>query len=240
LLAAIGYGIYVFVNSSFFDARNIEVSGQSFVSKEELIASAQIPRSDSTLFMRTSDIEERLTKNPWVASASVEKGIPNDIRISVVERTPAVSVLIDGVTWIASSDARWLGTLSEDGKQVLDPSGEQEAVNLGEVRIIPVEGLPEMKAERGAQIKDEALSNALANLRGLDPQIVVRTERVVSPEPSRTSLYTFDGVELDVGESRDLAEKSQIILEILEEQAGNVVLINVRSIEKPTWRGLTR
>jgi hypothetical protein len=141
---------------------------------------------------------------------------------------------------VSSSDGRWLGYLNEDATHIIDPTGSVEPVTVRGINIIPVSGIIELEPEWGELVTDEALLNVLAHLRGLDARIVSRVQRASAPEVGRTSLFTIDEVELDVGEANNLAEKSEIILIILEEEAGNVVLINVRSINNPTWRSLSR
>jgi cell division protein FtsQ len=54
----------------------------------------------------------------------------------------------------------------------------------------------------------------------------------------KTALITVDDVEIYIGESTQLAEKDRIAREILDREKGKVVYINVRVVDRPTWRGL--
>jgi len=234
------WGGSTIASSRFFEPEIITVQGAQLISVEDIERIAQVDPASSTITMDTSAIEERLLENPWIAQAEVSTSFPREVVIEVRERIPAVQVAVDGIVHIASSDGKWLGYLSgdEDELQIIDPTGSVGRVDLPDIRIIPVEGIIGLSPSWGEEVEDDSLLNVLAHLRGLNPQIVSSVERVLAPEVGRTSLFTVDGVELDVGVADNLPEKSTIILDILETLEDNVVLINVRSIENPNWRGL--
>ena len=239
-LAVVIWGVVAFVNSELFYPSDIEVFNARFLNEDDVRNIAAVDMQSSTITMNTAEIESRLTSHPWIRNAHVSTRFPNDVVIEVFERTPAVRLQVDGTEWVASSDGRWLGYLGGEGSQIVDPTGSVAVVGVRALNIIPVTGIVELEPEWGERTDDESLLNVLAHLRGLDSRIVSRISRVSAPEVGRTSLFTIDEVELDVGRADDLEEKSAIILRILEEEEGNVVLINVRSIINPHWRGLSR
>ena len=235
--------VVAFINSELFYPSDIEVQNAHFLSADDVVNIAAIDMESSTITMNTDELESRLIAHPWIMRANVSTRFPRQVVIEVFERTPAVEIEIDGeraANWVASSDGMWLGYLHERSPRIVDPTGSVADVNVGAINVIPVAGAVELDPEWGERIDDESLLNVLAHLRGLDSRIVARVSRVSAPEVGRTSLFTIDEVELDVGRADNLAEKSTIILRILEEEAGNVVLINVRSIHNPTWRGHSR
>ena len=239
-LAVLIWGVTAFINSELFYPSEIEVFNARFLNEGDVRNIAAVDMQSSTITMNTAELENRLTAHPWIRNANVSTRFPNDVVIEVFERTPAVRLKVDGVEWVASSDGRWLGYLGGEGSQIVDPTGSVAVVGVRALNIIPVTGIAELEPEWGERTDDESLLNVLAHLRGLDSRIISRVSRVSAPEVGRTSLFTIDEVELDVGRADDLAEKSTIILSILEEHGEKVVLINVRSITSPTWRGLSR
>ena len=243
VIGLFGWGIVAFINSGLFYPSNIEVHNTHFLSADDVMNIAAVDMQSSTITMDTNELENRLTAHPWIMRANVSTRFPSQIVIEVFERTPAVELEIDGArgrNWVASSDGKWLGHLNAGSSQITDPTGSVGTVNVGAINIIPVSGIVELDPAWGERIDDESLLNVLAHLRGLDSRIISRVSRVSAPEVGRTSLFTIDEVELDVGRADNLVEKSAIILTILEEEEGNVVLINVRSIHNPTWRGHSR
>jgi len=244
--ALIVWGVIALLHSPLLAVTNITVSGERYVSVEQIKRMAAIPRDQSTVLMDSDEVEARILKNPWMAEATVTKRIPHTVAITVVERVPAVSLMVEEDCWVAASDGMWLGLLlgcgHEDleGAIITDPFTHFGNVSVEGASVIPVEGIPDLTPTRGSLTTDESLKNVLALLRGLDPAIIAQVERVVAPDTARTSLFTKDGVEIDIGLAKDLPEKSRIIQTILTKHADEVVLINVRSIEKPTWRGLSQ
>jgi len=246
VLAVVTWGVLAFINSELFYPSDIEVYNARFLSENDVRNIAAVDMQSSTITMNTAEIESRLSAHPWIRNANVSTRFPNSVVIEVFERTPAVRLHTDGADgadareWVASSDGRWLGYLGGEGSQIIDPTGSVDVVGVRALNIIPVTGIVELEPEWGERTDDESLLNVLAHLRGLDSRIVSRVSRVSAPEVGRTSLFTIDEVELDVGRADDLEEKSAIILGILEREEDNVVLINVRSIINPHWRGLSR
>ena len=239
-LALLIWGVVAFINSELFYPSDIEVQNARFLSEDDVRNIAAVDMQSSTITMDTAELEDRLIAHPWIMRANVSTRFPSNVVIEVFERTPAVELEVGGVSWIASSDGKWLGYLNERNTQIFDPTGSVGAVGIRAINIIPVTGIAELEPEWGERTDDESLLNVLAHLRGLDSRIISRVSRVSAPEVGRTSLFTIDEVELDVGRADDLDEKSAIILRILEREEGNVVLINVRSIINPHWRGLSR
>jgi len=250
-----GWGIVTFLNSETFHVDTITVQGAHFLSDDTVIEIAAIDPTESTVTMDTDQVEQRLLQSPWISQASVSTQWTSGVTITLTERTPAVRVELrspeqeapagddDGVAvpeqWIATSDGIWLGYLVSGPQRIVDPTATVPSIDLGELTLIPITGVIGLVPEWGQRIDNEVLLNALALLRGLDPQIISQVTRIFAPDVGTTSLFTADEVELDVGRADNLLEKSTIILSILEEHGENVMLINVRSIDNPTWRGLS-
>jgi hypothetical protein len=110
----------------------------------------------------------------------------------------------------------------------------------GDTAFPLIEETGALTPQAGKKVQGSILRNSLVILNGLDSGLLRTIESVKAPDIVRTTLYTNDGIELDIGSAKNIQEKNQIILEVLKEQEGKVVLINVRTIEKPTWRGLSR
>jgi cell division protein FtsQ len=64
------------------------------------------------------------------------------------------------------------------------------------------------------------------------------TRAISAPTIDKTAILTNDDVEIFVGDAAQIAEKDQIARGILAREKGKVVYINVRVVERPTWRGL--
>ena len=220
LLVALGTSVY---RSQTFAVRKIDVFGASRLSAEQVRTLAGIPKDSTLLRLPIGQIESNLAKSAWIASAQVSRDFPDTVRIRVVERTPAAVVDLGGKTlWLIDGSGTWLSRLSKD-------------TTATPVAIRDVEGLDPVAGRRTGS---ETLQNALEIVRQLDPTLskVVRT--ISAPSIDKTALVTTDDVEIFVGSSEDIGRKQQVAEKILKQQAGKVVYINVRTVDRPTWRGL--
>ena len=66
----------------------VAVTGHKNVSREEVLATAQITGRTSLLFLSVSGTRERLKTNPWIADATVLKLYPGELQIGIKEREP--------------------------------------------------------------------------------------------------------------------------------------------------------
>ncbi|MGA8575590.1 MAG: FtsQ-type POTRA domain-containing protein [Candidatus Cybelea sp.] len=71
-----------------FDPKEIIVSGNHRVGRNEILARAAIPSRVTIWLQNTGAIERRIETIPYIAQAAVHRGLPASIRIAVVERTP--------------------------------------------------------------------------------------------------------------------------------------------------------
>lgn len=102
---AIGYGVVVgghagdvvaFVedardqaaNSVGFGIVDLRVSGHNQLTREEVLAAAQVTGRSSLLFLDVDAARERLKRNPWIGEAIVRKLLPGELQIEIREREP--------------------------------------------------------------------------------------------------------------------------------------------------------
>lgn len=208
--------------SQLFEITSVEVQGTSRLLESEVTSIAAIPDGATLLRVDSAGITDRLMQDPWIADADVSRRIPSTLRIEVVERVP-VALVDTGVSfWYVDGDAR-----------VLSESGPTTASVLPTIR-----DLADFTAEPGKRSDSRALRNALAVLRGVDSDLAGTVKVVTAPSVDETALLTAGNVEIMIGEATQLREKSLLIANILAERGGDVVFIDVRSVERPISRGL--
>jgi len=81
------------------------------------------------------------------------------------------------------------------------------------------------------------VTNALAVLRGLSPELKAQVKAISAPSVDKTALVLNDGVQVFIGSATEMARKDLITRGILAREK-NIVYINVRVVDRPTWRGL--
>lgn len=221
-LAIAAWAVIALWNAPIFSITSIEVEGIHSVTEAEVIDLAAVPDDATLLRVPRAEIEERVRANPWVLDVKVKRQFPGTLLITVEERSAAAVVDAGGAKlWLVSSEGVWLEQRSADA--------------TGLVTIRDVEGL---EPEAGAQAEHEEIHNALRLIDGISAELRNRVRVLSASSVDKTSFITTDEVEIFVGDADRIAEKDRIALEILEREAGGVVYINVRVVERPTWRGL--
>lgn len=219
LLAGAWIGL---TRSQVFEIRDIEVEGVENLSTAEVLKAADVSDGTTLLRVDTEGITQRLRELSWIEDVRVTRALPSTLRIVVEERTPAV--LVDtGVTfWYVDQQSRVIA----------------ESVPTTGSTLPVVRDLPDFIAEPGYISESSALSNAIAVLDGMSPDVTTTVRIVTAPSVNETTLLTTSGVEIMVGEAVRLEEKSLLINNILAERAGQVVFIDVRSVDRPISRGI--
>jgi cell division protein FtsQ len=221
-VAAVVVSCVLLYNSSLFPVKSVEVTGNERLTEAHVRDLAAVP-SDATLLRFPADeVGERVKADPWVASVSVSRDFPDTMQIRVVEREPAA--LVDLVEEYLVVDA--------DG-HMIERRSLEETTAL--VVIRDVEGIDPTPGRRSTS---EGLRNALDILTRLSEEMRSQTRAISVPTIDETALLTNEGVEIFFGIAEDVEKKDLVAREILAEQAGAVVFIDVRAVDRPIWRGL--
>ncbi len=216
------WGIVALYRSPLFLVEEVVVNGEDHLAAESVVASAAIPAETSLHRLPASEIEARLARDPWIRSVKVSRDYPHTVVIDIVERKPSVVVDAGGKElWVVSTDGYWLGIRSTE-----------------ETGLLTVLDLASVEASIGAKTKSEELTNAIKVINGISPELRARVRSISAPSVEKTALTTVDDIEIFIGEATDLKAKDRVIQEILAQEAGSVVYINVRVVDSPTWRGI--
>jgi len=217
------FGVVSIYRSSLFAVENVVVVGNSHLTADEVRALAAVPRDATLLRFPARDVESRLEENPWILNATVTRDFPDTMRVRVSEYTPAALVDTGGAVF-------WL----VDGQGWVIAQQTPETTST----LITIRDLEAFEPVEGERSTSEALRNALRVWEGLGPELRERTRVISAPSVDKTALMTKDDITIFVGSSEDIERKDLVARRILEEQAGKVVSINVRTVDRPTWRGV--
>ncbi len=217
-------GCVTLYRSPFLAVRRVEVVGNEHISQARVRQLAAVP-ADATLIRFPADaVADRVAKDPWIASVTVSRLFPDGMRIRVTERVPVAMVDAGSTFWL----------IDRTGMVIDKRSVEQTA------SAVVVRDVPGLDPKPGRRTSSEALMNAVAVLQGISDRLRSQIGSVSAPSIDATTLYTRDRVEIVFGDAADAAIKDALVLRILDEHRGKVVSIDVRTIDRPTWRGLTK
>jgi cell division protein FtsQ len=245
LAAGAVWGVSALIRSPLFAVTELKVRGNQLISSEEIRRAAAVSKTDSLILLSKAKLTKRLQSNPWIESLAIKKILPHTVELTVTERRPLATVALEAEAeaasvWLLSDDGLWLGSCDTTRGVVVDPEGQYAQLKYdGLAKLIRITQVPGLLPRTGRKAQGEVIRNVVSILKGLSDGLRARVLEVQAPAVVKTSLRITDGIEIDIGSATDIAAKDQIIREVLRQQKGKVVLINVRSIEKPTWRGLS-
>lgn len=240
LIGLFVWGAVALVNSSLFSIDEVIITGNKSVSSDSITILSSVPTSTTTTVLADKKtIPGEIPKHPWIKSLEVKKSLPHTIEIIVKERTPRaiVSVPQNG-QWLIASDGVWLDKLAEDKLSTISSTNPHYEVFVDATAFPIIEDMPLTTPKEGSRTSSKEVLNALSVLSEISPELRGRITKLQAVSVPKTKLFTIDGVEIAFGSAEQASTKDRIARSILETQKGKVVLINVRTPDKPTWRGL--
>lgn len=217
------FGAYSLYRSSVFEILSVDVVGSEGLSDETVLEIIDLPEGATLLRYPGQEIQTRLEQEPWIESASLSRDFPETLRVRITERTPVALVDAGGLSlWLVDANG-----------VVIEQHTPDATLTVTVIR--DVEGLDPIP---GRKTLSEALLNALDVMEGLSPELRARVRAISAPSIDKTSLITHEDIEIFIGSADELDKKDRVARQILEEQVGEVVYINVRTVDRPTWRGL--
>ena len=124
-------GLGQFIVNDLFYVYGMDVQGIDLLSKGEVFEQSGVA-GYNILWVRPEQVEQALLSQPYVREAHVTMGLPNRVRVNLVERQPRLA-------WVAGDDIYWIDA---DGV-VMTPRGEPRPLPTLED---PEEALPEPRA----------------------------------------------------------------------------------------------
>ena len=94
--------IDVIARASDARVQHIQVSGVQLTTRDELSDQLGLQKGDSLVTFKTADVRRRLESLPWVRLATVERRLPDTVRIDVYEHVPFARIQVDDTVWVAN------------------------------------------------------------------------------------------------------------------------------------------
>lgn len=113
LSAAAFYGATA---SAAFATRAVEIEGAAWTARDRILRALDVEPSANLFALRTSELAVRLGSLPAVQSATVEVALPDQLRVSVVERTPILIWRVGERDWLMDRDGLLFARLEEDAR----------------------------------------------------------------------------------------------------------------------------
>ncbi len=99
LMAAFSYVAYhgysFLTMSPQFNINNVSIQGNQRLDEQEVLEWAGPVQKENIFRIDMAALADRLIKHPWIFSASIERTLPDKLRISIRERTPYAKIKLD-------------------------------------------------------------------------------------------------------------------------------------------------
>ena len=198
ILAVVAGIAWLVAFSSVLGVRHVLVRGQSLLTKDQIVAAADIKSGTPLLRLRTGRVEARVAQLPEVSSAKVSVSYPSTVTIVITERVP-VGYLSDAST-------------SPPALSLVDRTGKAFRV----VDAAPA-GLPELTAtDQASRLASAQIAAALPDtIRSLVASIGGKTENSIV-------LTLADGRTVVWGGSVRNAQKAALLPALLARDGSSI------------------
>ncbi len=170
--------------------RTVKIEGVVAVPQQQVRELLEIPSGRSMLRIDTTAIARRVASIPKVRTARVQRVFPSTVRVTVVERAPA------------------LYFESPQGAHLLDAESVEFAIEDAPI------GVPKLVTDHPAS--DAPVTKAaVAVIAAVPPALAIQVDEVVARSISDISLNLKDGRTVVWGGMNDAARKSAVVLPLL-------------------------
>lgn len=187
--------IIFIINSPMLKIGYVNVTGNSYLSREEVLQIARIKEPINIFSIKTDVIQSYLQSDLRLESVKVWRDFPNRLNIQIVERTP-----------LAVMNCNY-GYVDLDKNSVIidtykDPKKIQKPVIIGTMLH---------DVYTGDQVNDEVINKVLAFLGALKPEVLQQIIQIDITNPDNIKGYSMKGTKIilgDISEPEDLATKT--------------------------------
>lgn len=238
LLLIAALTLTILSHSSIFTITSIVTTDSAHMTADDIARLIELKEGATLLNLDESAIEKSVKRNPWVASVSVRRIVPDKLQVSVQERSlgAVVSMGSGGIAWLLGDDGYWIEpTRIETGeRESFNEAALKRAQELGVMLISDVPATVTPVA--GTPTTDSSIAAVSSFREQLSPGFLERVVSFVAPSEDDISCVMSNGVEVSLGSPTNVATKESVAERILSEFEGQITYINVRAPSHPTYR----
>jgi cell division protein FtsQ len=206
---------FVLLNSSFFCIDEITVTGNKYLTVEEITKAAGIPLGENIFRINLRDAAARVKAIPAVKEVTLARRFPARVAIMLTERE---------AVGLVSGKGGFYG-LDDDGVCIRKVDAAVPLPVLTGVGIAP---LP------GGKLNTEEFHTAVLVLDSLDEDLISRLGEIHITPFGSVEAYTTEGVKICFGRPEELTEKGETLCGILQEVENRKVLyIDLSASKRP-------
>ena len=216
IIVLIGVSIYVAL-SPLFNIKEINVTGNSKLSKEEIISLSELKTDENTFKVSKKNIKNKVKANAYIENVKIRRKLPDKVEIIVVERVATYMIPFANSYIYINNQGYMLEITSQKAEMpaIVGISTPEEELHEGQ-RLIS-EDL--VKLGEVLQIKESANANELVDLiTKID--ISNRQDYILTLEKEKKAIH--------LGDVSNLSTKMAYVKKILNDEKGveGEILVN--------------
>lgn len=239
LIVVLAGGFTALYFSNLFTITKVEVMGTENLESAYVLNLAEVPENSTFLRTDTEGITKRLLAEPWIQSVRIERVFPDQLVLHLVEQPVAAVVDIvpesandTAQRWIIAEDSTWIAQAENISEEERVQSNLEKFVSIPKIKDVSAAVRP----EAGVRETDEGINNALTLLREFSPEMKGMVASISAPNAAKTNLTLQNNVGVAFGVAEDIEAKEQAIATVLSEHEGTVTIINVRAVDRVSYR----
>ena len=216
IIVIIGVSIYVAL-SPLFNIKEINVTGNSKLSKEEIISLSELKTDENTFKVSKKNIKNKVKANAYIENVKIRRKLPDEVEIIVVERVATYMIPFANSYIYINNQGYMLEITSQKAEMpaIVGISTPEEELHEGQ-RLIS-EDL--VKLGEVLQIMESANANELVDLiTKID--ISNRQDYILTLEKEKKAIH--------LGDVSNLSTKMAYVKKILNDEKGveGEILVN--------------
>lgn len=210
--------LVLFLASSIFDIKEINVENNTNVSKEEIISLIQLDQNCNIFSISKKNLKQAIEENAYIEDVEIKRIFPNKLNISVVERKEKYMIQL-GDAYLYINNQGYIIKKSTDNKDIPIIDGiKTDISDLQEGRRLVQEDLD--KLDMVNRIYETANNNGIINL----------ISKINIADSKNYTLYLESEKKIAyLGNCSDLNTRILYIKAIIEQEAGveGEIFVNV-------------
>lgn len=186
---------WVIFSSSLLGVNQVSVQGAGAVSADQIRQASGVANGTPLARLDSDAIAAKVQKIPAIATAAVKLSWPHEVIITVVERSPVVTVMIGGEQW------------------VVDAAGTPY-LRVSQLPGAKISGVPALKVKSPGP-NHLATRSAVQIIQAVPAQLRASVSSIDATSPAKISLKLSDGRTIIWGTSDQSGRKSSLLPALL-------------------------
>jgi cell division protein FtsQ len=214
----------VFLRLPLFNIKEINITGLDKVTSDEVLAAAGLREGMSIWRINSSELDKRISTLPRVAEVRVERNLPSNISIAVIEKYPMAIITYHGSFLELASDGLIIGIKD-------DYRGEHPLIN----------GLVWGQMDVGTNIPDQLRRDIIdIFLEALTITPALPLAEINVNDSDHILVYTWEGMEVWLGGKQNLDKKLEVLKQLHQyiHTGDNIPqrgYLDIRTVESPVY-----